>query len=122
MALTFIQAPTATTRLEFNCQMIIVPAMRSDHFFVYIVASLRRAIYTGMTKDISIRVQHHKSGRVPGFSSKYRTNRLVWCEVADSFEAGREREAQIKRWRRSKKIALIERLNPHWIDLFGRLG
>ncbi|MCH8910738.1 MAG: GIY-YIG nuclease family protein [Chloroflexi bacterium] len=96
--------------------------MLNDRFFVYTVASFRRAIYKGMTKDISVRVQHHKSGRVPGFSSKYRTNRLVWCEVAESFEAAREREAQIKRWRRSKKIALIEKRNPHWLDLAGRLG
>ena len=122
MALPAIQAPPMTPRLEFNNRITTLSAMRTGHFFVYIVASLRRAIYTGMTKDISVRVQHHKSGRVPGFSSKYRTNRLVWCEIAESFESAREREAQIKRWRRSKKITLIERENPHWIDLSTRLG
>ena len=120
--LPVIQAPPVTTRFEFNNQMTTLSAMRNDQFFVYIVASLRRAIYTGMTKDISVRVQHHKSGRVPGFSSKYRTTRLVCREMAESFEAAREREAQIKRWRRSKKIALIEAGNPHWIDLSRHLG
>ena len=48
-------------------------------------------------------MQQHKAARVAGFSAKYRTNRLVWCEVAESCGAAREREAQIKRWRRSKK-------------------
>jgi putative endonuclease len=41
----------------------------------------------------------------------------VWCEVAESFEAAREREAQLKRWRRSKKAALIEINNPYWEDI-----
>ena len=77
--------------------------MRPTRFYVYIAASLRRTLYTGTTRDISTRMQQHKAARVAGFSAKYRTNRLVWCEVAESCGAAREREAQIKRWRRSKK-------------------
>ena len=91
--------------------------MESNRYYIYIVASTRRTLYTGMTRDISSRMQQHKSGRAGGFSAKYRTNQLVWCEVAESFDAAREREAQIKRWRRSKKLSLIETTNPFWIDL-----
>ncbi|MCH7970796.1 MAG: GIY-YIG nuclease family protein [Chloroflexi bacterium] len=85
-------------------------------------ASVRRTLYTGMTRDISARMEQHKAGRVAGFSAKYRVNQLVWCEVAESFEAAREREAQIKRWRRSKKIELIERGNSYWVDLPDQVG
>jgi len=62
-------------------------------------------------------MEQHKAGRGAGFGAKYRTTRLVWCEVAESFEAAREREAQIKRWRRSKKLNLIENENPYRMDL-----
>ena len=96
--------------------------MDEPRYYVYIVASLRRVIYTGMTSNISARMDQHKAERTRSFSSKYRTNQLVWCEAAESLEAAREREAQIKRWRRSKKIVLIERENPHWEDLSTQLG
>ena len=62
-------------------------------------------------------MQRQKAARVAGISAKYRTNQLVGCEVAESFEAAREREAQIKKWRRSKKLRLVEIGNPYWIDL-----
>ncbi|HIM59656.1 MAG TPA: GIY-YIG nuclease family protein [Dehalococcoidia bacterium] len=96
--------------------------MKPTGFYVYIAASLRRTLYTGMTRDISTRLQQHKAAWVAGFGAKYRTNRLVWCEIAESFEAAREREAQIKRWRRAKKLKLIGNENPFWMDLCDRIG
>ncbi len=89
---------------------------------VYMVASCKGTLYTGFTVDLARRIEQQQSGRGGEFASKYRTNRLVWCEVADSIEAAREREAQIKRWRRSKKVWLIERENPYWEDISGRVG
>ncbi len=106
-----------TSAWEVRPAFTIVLHMQQTRYYIYIAASIRRTLYTGMTRDISDRMQQHKAGRVAGFSAKYRTNQLVWCEVAESFEAAREREAQIKRWRRSKKLSLIENGNPHWIDL-----
>jgi putative endonuclease len=94
-----------------------LPGIAESRYYIYIVASLRRTLYTGMTRDISAWIDQHKAERTPSFSAKYRTNQLVWCEVAESLEAAREREAQIKHWRRSKQITLIERENPHWEDL-----
>lgn len=96
--------------------------MREQPYFIYMVASTRGVLYTGMTRDITTRVEQHRLGSVPGFSAKYKTTKLVWCEVAESFESAREREAQLKRWRRSKKVWLIERENPYWEDLSGVLG
>jgi len=75
-----------------------------------------------MTRDISTRLQQHKAAWVAGFGAKHRTNRLVWCEIAEASEAAREREAQIKRWRRAKKLKLIENENPFWMDLCDRIG
>ena len=113
---TTVHSVIQTVRLELVPALTIVLRVETTRYYIYIAASFRRTLCTGMTRDISSRMQQHKAGRVPGFSAKYRTNQLVWCEVAESFEAAREREAQIKRWRRSKKLNLIEKMNPHWMD------
>ena len=96
--------------------------MNTQYFYIYMVASIKGALYTGMTRDISARIDQHKSGTVKGFSSKYRTNKLVWCEIAESFDAARGREAEIKGWRRSKKVDLIEYENPYWKDISTQIG
>ncbi|MEE8046317.1 MAG: GIY-YIG nuclease family protein [Dehalococcoidia bacterium] len=91
--------------------------MSSNPFFVYIVSSHKGTLYTGMTRDIANRIDQHKSGRGGAFSSKYKTANLVYCELVESFDSAREREAQIKRWNRRKKVWLIEMENPYWRDL-----
>ena len=106
----------------FHSTRHIVRSMHEQTFFIYMMASFNGTLYTGMTRDISSRVEQHRRGAIRGFSSKYKTTMLVWCEVAESFEAAREREAQLKRWRRSKRVWLIERKNPHWRDLSNSLG
>ena len=96
--------------------------MQSQTFFIYMVASIKGALYIGMTRNIVSRIEQHKLGSVKGFSSKYRTNKLVWCEVAGSFESAREREVELKGWRRSKKVELIEAENPYWQDISSMVG
>ena len=96
--------------------------MQPQTFFIYMVASIKGALYIGMTRNIAIRVEQHKPGIVRGFSSKYRTNKLVWCEVAKSFESARMREAELKGWRRSKKVDLIEVGNHYWLDISSQIG
>jgi putative endonuclease len=91
--------------------------MQPQVFYVYMMAGIQGAPYIGMTRNIATRVDQHRLRSVSGFSSKYRTTKLVWCEVAESFETAREREAQLKRWRRSKKAVLIEMSNPYWQDI-----
>ncbi len=86
------------------------------------LASVKGALYIGMTRDIAIRIDQHRLGSVKGFSSKYRTTKLVWCEIAESLDSAREREAQLERWRRSKKAALIEIENPYWQDISANVG
>ena len=59
----------------------------------------------------------HKNGVVKGFTKKYNCNILVYFETGDNFEAVLSREKQIKKWRREKKVTLIEKENPGWKDL-----
>ena len=98
------------------------PPHAYETFYIYMMASFDGTLCTGMTRDIASRVEQHGRGAIPGFSSKYKTKKLVWCEVAESFESARERAAQLKRWRRSKKVWLIERENPNWEDISARVG
>jgi putative endonuclease len=86
------------------------------HLFVYILASKSHCLYTGVTGNLETRVLQHRSGEVD-FTSRYRINRLVYYEQLGPPIAAIEREKQIKGWIRSKKIALIESVNPHWNDL-----
>ena len=85
--------------------------------YVYIMTNHSRTLYTGVTNDLERRVEEHRSKLVPGFTQRYSITLLVyWEEYADIREAI-AREKEIKDWRRSKKIVLIESMNPHWDDL-----
>jgi putative endonuclease len=90
----------------------------SDRFYVYILASARNGtLYVGVTNDLARRMTEHKSGAVPGFTRQYGVNRLMYFEEYASILEAREREHNMKRWRRSWKLDLIEEHNPGWRDL-----
>ena|SRR5581483_4546740 len=91
--------------------------MRAKRYYVYIVASKSRAIYVGMTGFLMARILQHKTGEGSTFTSKYHINRLVHYEVFEHVETAIRRETEIKKWRREKKVALIEKNNPTWEDL-----
>ena len=86
-------------------------------FYVYLVADRSRVLYVGFTSDLKTRVKQHREGGFEGFTSEYGCSRLVWFERYTSALAAIAREKQIKRWRREKKVFLIERENPTWEDL-----
>lgn len=91
-------------------------------YATYIMASRSRVLYTGMTNDIVVRTRQHKSRQADGFTNEHRCTRLVWYQIFDSPSAAIAREKQIKRWRRSKKVAIIEENNPFWHDLSEEWG
>jgi putative endonuclease len=91
--------------------------MRDYRFFVYILASKSRVIYVGMTNDLVLRVFQHKNGRCKGFTQRYKVNRLVYFESYRYVNSAIEREKELKGWRREKRVALIESINPLWEDL-----
>lgn len=91
--------------------------MGSDRFYVYILASLSRVLYTGVTRDLVRRIYQHRLGLVPGFTRQYHVNRLVYFEETLSARSAFDRERQIKGWSREKKLRLIETKNAGWLDL-----
>ena len=86
-------------------------------YYVYIVASLSKRLYTGMTSKLETRVYQHKTKEKEGFTKRYHIGRLVYFESFRNVHEAIAREKEIKGWRREKKIALIESMNPTWIDL-----
>jgi putative endonuclease len=86
-------------------------------YYVYILGSKSRTLYIGVTNDLVTRIRQHRSGVFGGFTSDYRIHRLVYYEVFRWVQEAIAREKQLKRWRREKKVALIERENPTWEDL-----
>jgi putative endonuclease len=87
------------------------------------MASARNGtLYLGSTVNLPKRVWEHRSGVVDGFTNKYGCKLLVWYEVVGSWEAARQRELQMKEWKRAWKVREIEGLNPAWDDLYDRIA
>lgn len=77
------------------------------------------AIYTGMTNDLVRRVQEHKEKRNPtSHTSRYNINRLVYFEIYNSSEEAISREKFVKKLTRARRVKLIEKNNPDWLELF----
>ena len=86
-------------------------------YYVYIMTNHARTLYTGVTNDLARRGYEHRAKLVPGFTAKYNIERLVYFEQFSGPRAAIEREKQVKGWRRSRKLELIESANPGWADL-----
>jgi putative endonuclease len=86
-------------------------------YCVYIMGNRSGTLYTGVTNDLARRVHEHKQRLTPGFTSRYRMDRLVYFEETGDVEAAISREKQIKGWIRAKKLALVRASNPQWTDL-----
>ncbi len=91
-------------------------------YWVYIMASDHRTLYTGVTNDLERRLFEHREGLTKGFTKKYNVHRLVYFEEADHPMTAIVREKQIKGWDRAKRVALIEERNPEWKDLSDEWG
>jgi len=92
------------------------------HYFVYLAMNqTNTAIYVGVTNDLVRRVYEHKEKFVQGFTAKYQINKLVYFEVFENIDEAIKREKQIKGGSRGKKIALIEKENPLYKDLYGEI-
>jgi putative endonuclease len=97
--------------------------MAGSMFYVYLLASKPYGtLYIGTTANLARRIWEHKNKLVAGFTQQYAVDRLVWFEVHESADAALRREKQLKEWKRDWKINLIERENPHWVDLYPTLS
>ncbi|MEO6016880.1 MAG: GIY-YIG nuclease family protein [Polaromonas sp.] len=91
-------------------------------YFVYLMASAKGGtLYAGVTNDLVRRVYEHKNGLTDGFTRRYGVHLLVWFESTPSIDAAIHKEKQIKNWKREWKVALIEKTNAEWLDLYPSL-
>ena len=86
---------------------------------VYIMTNRHRTVlYVGVTSDLQKRIAEHRAGVHPSsFTKKYNVDQLVYFEMGRDIKSAIAREKQLKGWRRAKKVALIETMNPEWRDL-----
>ena len=86
-------------------------------YYVYVMANRSKTLYVGVTNNLERRVYEYKHGMMEGFTSRYKLTKLVYHETTQDAESAIKREKQIKGWLRSKKVSLIEQMNPEWDDL-----
>lgn len=86
-------------------------------YYVYILTNKSKTSYIGVTNNLERRMYEHKHKLIDGFTKKYNLTKLVYYEIAEDVRSAITREKQIKGWLRSKKIRLIESMNPQWKDL-----
>ena len=93
--------------------------MKDFRFFVYIMTNAKNGtLYVGMSNDIVRRIYEHKNKTIPdSFTARYNCDKLVYFEEFKYVNDAIEREKKIKAGSRRKKIALIESINPQWLDL-----
>ena len=80
-----------------------------------------KVLYTGVTSNLPKRIYEHREHLVDGFTKRYNVDKLVYYEVSPSAEGAISREKQLKAGSRAKKIALIEKQNPDWRDLYSEI-
>jgi putative endonuclease len=87
--------------------------------YIYILASRRNGtLYIGVTSDLVRRIHEHREGAAEGFTRRYAVKQLVHFETFNDIRTAIQREKTLKRWTRAWKIALIEKDNPNWSDLY----
>ena len=88
-------------------------------YYVYILANKKiGTIYTGITNNLIRRIYEHKQELAKGFTKQYHLHNLVYFETHIDIQEAIAREKAIKKWRREWKLNLIEKNNPHWVDLY----
>jgi len=96
--------------------------VEEKQYCVYIMTNKKNTVlYTGVTNDLRRRVHEHKTKMIKGFTKKYNVDKLVYYEVTRNVESAIVREKQIKGGSRSRKIRLINNMNPTWDDLYDGL-
>ena len=86
-------------------------------YFVYIMSNVSRTLYIGMTNNLERRVWQHKEKMADSITKRYNITLLIYIETFSDPGSAIAREKQLKNWSRSKKLSLIDSLNPKWLDL-----
>ena len=87
-------------------------------YYVYIATNKHNTVfYTGVTSSLQRRMYEHRNKVIPGFTSRYNVNKLLYYEMFPTAREAIEAEKRIKGWTRQKKINLIFKDNPDLRDL-----
>ena len=87
--------------------------MRVDNYVVYILTNQGKTVlYIGSTNNLQRRIVERQRSNLYHFTRRYNVDKLVYTEAFPTRASAVGRERQLKRWRRSKKNALITKLNP----------
>jgi putative endonuclease len=78
-------------------------------------------LYTGVTVDLIKRIWEHRNKVIPGFTSKYNVDILIYFEEFEDINLAIAREKRLKDWPRQWKINLITKENPNWEDLYDKI-
>jgi putative endonuclease len=88
------------------------------NYFVYITTNTNKnVLYTGVTNNLENRLNEHLLDSLEQkkhFAVKYNCIYLIYFERFQFIEQAIKREKEIKGWRRSKKIDLINSINKNW--------
>ena len=93
----------------------------SKQGYVYILGNQKPVFYIGVTSDLIKRIAQHRSGFGSGFSSKYKTYKLLYYEVFDDMFEAIKREKHLKNWHRDWKSNLVKSVNPEFEDLYTQI-
>ncbi len=97
--------------------------MTEKNYYIYMLTNKNlNVLYTGVTNDLMRRVYEHKNKLQKGFTQKYNIDQLVYYETCNDVVAAITREKELKGWKRKKKDALINSINPLWEDLYEKLS
>ncbi len=92
--------------------------MSQQNYYVYLLSNWNnKVLYIGVTNNLERRIVEHRQKLIPGFTEKYNVNKLVYFEQTNDVISALGREKQLKKWRREKKNALVNSVNPSWQDL-----
>jgi len=92
--------------------------MAFREYFVYLLTNKSNTVlYVGVTNNLPRRLEEHRQGLIKGFTSRYKTNKLVHYEITNDIFSAITREKVLKGWLRCKKEDLVSENNPNWRDL-----
>ena len=117
-----VTAPNCHPEEAQRADVRIPAKLMNRTYCVYILSNSNRTLYTGVTSDLVRRVIAHRLGVGSRFTKRHRLHSLVWYETSNYVWSALEREKQIKSWKRKRKLALIESMNPGWSDLSPVIG
>ncbi|GEM_PF-597928 len=119
LGMTLLQAPSfrPTEREWRNLKRCLILNNMKQSTVYFLSNKNKNVLYIGVTSNLAQRLEQHKISEEDSFSKKYNTDILVYIENFPTMEEVIAREKQLKKWRREKKNALVENINPDWKDL-----